>query len=55
MEAQLEYAHIACTFSHAWRAQSVLSDNISASELSWKFIKSVLLVGFIKEGHHFAL
>ncbi len=49
MEAQLEYVHVACTlFSRLapdLRAQSVLSNKISALELRRKFIKSALLVG----------
>ncbi len=48
-EAQLEYIHIAytcfCTFGTDLPAQSVLINEISASELSRKFIKSALLVG----------
>ncbi len=48
MEAQSEYAHVACnvffcTFSADLHAQSVLIDKISASELSLNFIKSCAL------------
>ncbi len=49
MEAQLEYVHIACTFSHVWSRFVMLGRclprKISASELRRKFIKSALLVG----------
>ncbi len=49
MEAQSEYACIACTLSCAsgtdLRARPVLVDKISASELSRKCVKSELLVG----------
>ncbi len=45
MEAQLESTHIACTFGADLYPQSVLVNNISASELSQKLIKSALLVG----------
>ena len=42
MEARLEYAHVAytffCTFGAYLHAKSVLSNKISASELSRKFI-----------------
>ena len=34
-----------CTFGANLHAQSVISDKVSASELSRKFIKSALLVG----------
>ncbi len=34
-------------FGASLYARSVLINNISASELSWKFIKSALLVGFL--------
>ncbi len=53
MEAQLEYIDIAYRykFLHVWRRSvvmlmSVLINKISASELSRKFIKSALLVGW---------
>ncbi len=39
-----------CTFGADFHAQSVLSDKISAPELSRKFIKGPLLVGFGSEG-----
>ena len=38
--------HVFCTFGSDLHAQSVLIDEISASELSRKFIKSELLVGY---------
>ncbi len=51
MAAQSEYVHVACTFFCMFdadlHAQTVRSDKISASELSPKFIKSVLLVGVL--------
>ncbi len=50
MEAQLEYAHVACTLSRTLgtdlHARSALINKISALELSRKFIKSALLVGY---------
>ncbi len=50
MEAQLEYVprtlHTRyCTFGTDLHAQSVIINKISASELTRKFIKSLLLVG----------
>ena len=51
MEARSKYVHVACTFFACLgadlHARSVLSNKISASELSGKFIKSasLLLVG----------
>ncbi len=36
-----------CTFGADLYAQSVLSNKIPALELSWKFIKSALLVGYL--------
>ncbi len=36
-----------CTFGADLYAQSVLINKISASELSWKFIKVALLVGYV--------
>ncbi len=51
MEAQLEYVHVTCMFfarlDADLYAQSVRIDNISASELRRKFIKSALLVGHV--------
>ncbi len=56
MEAQSEYAHIACTFFARsvpiLYAQSVISNKISASELSQKFIKGALLVGSVCQPTH---
>ncbi len=50
MEAQLEVIHTAhtrfCTFGGDLYAQSALTNKISASELTRKFIKSALLVGW---------
>ncbi len=50
MEAQSEYVHMLhthfCMFGADLYAQPVLINKTSASELSRKFIKSVLLVGF---------
>ena len=49
-EAQSEHVHIAFTFfarlAPDLHAQSVLSNKISASDLSQKFIKGALLVGY---------
>ena len=54
MEAQLEYLHIAYTFSHVWHRFCMLSRCLltffSASELSRKFIRSALLVGPEQKG-----
>ena len=50
MEAQSEYVHVAYTFfarlGADLRAQSVPINKISASELTRKFIKGALLVGY---------
>ena len=50
MEAQSEYVHIANTFLHVWAPICMLSRclliKISASELTRKFIKVALLVGW---------
>ena len=49
MEAQLDYIHVAYMFAHVWRrfvCSVGVSNNISAAELSRKFIKSPLLVGY---------
>ncbi len=50
MEVQLEYVHtLHIRFVHVWLVCSVgdyCINKISASELSRKFIKSVLLVGY---------
>ncbi len=43
-------AHTLHTFDANLYAQSALSKKISASELTWKFIKSVLLVGYERGG-----
>ena len=50
VRAQSECIHVAhafffCTFGTDLHAQSVLINEISAAELSWKFIKGALLVG----------
>ncbi len=48
MEAQLKYRYIAYTFLQFGAdscAQLMLINKISALELSWKFLKSALLVG----------
>ncbi len=48
MEAQSECVTDFCTFgAQICDAQPVLIDKISASELSWKFVKSALLVGYV--------
>ncbi len=57
MEAQLEHACVAHTFWHIFVPICMLGwcsfSNISASELSWKFIKSECLVGTgTKEGEN---
>ena len=50
MEAQPEYVHVARTFfarsAPICYAQSVLINKVSASEVSRKFTKSALLVGY---------
>ncbi len=50
MKVHLEYMYTHCmrvfgTFGIALHAQSVLVNKTSASELSWRFIESALLVG----------
>ncbi len=52
MEAQLVHVHVAhtfCKFGANLYAQLVLLNKIFASELSRKFIKGPLLVGYIQE------
>ena len=53
MEAQLEHVHVAYTFFARLvpicNARSVIISNISASELSRKFVESALLVGWCRE------
>ena len=50
MEAQSEYVHVACTFLHVWPPICMLGrclvTTISASDLSRKFVKCALLVGY---------
>ncbi len=41
----LHFAYTFCTFGANLYAQLAHIDNISASEVSWKFIKGPLLVG----------
>ena len=54
VEAQSEHAHVAPTFSHVWAPTCMLSRCLvtqkkdSASELSRKFIKGALLVGYVR-------
>ncbi len=51
MEAQLEYIRF-CMFGADLHAQSELINKICASELSRKFIKDALLVGYAQLLHY---
>ncbi len=55
MEDQSEYVHNAFTFVSGLHAHSVLSSENSASELSWKFIKSAFIVGWVGCTRHTGL